>query len=441
MSARREKTVVALDTLLPRIAARLFNSPLLVLPDRATTIASNLAARFGIAPMSQPSALAWGDDDDDSEDERRKPYEIVDGVAIVPVRGELVNRGSWLDALSGLTSYEQLGADLRAAAADPLVHSIMLDIDSPGGEAAGAMETAAIVRAISAQKPVTAFVNSLAASAAYAIAAGASEIVVTPSAMVGSIGVVVLHLDQSARLAEEGLKPTLLHAGAFKVDGNQMEPLEPGAKSRILAMIGDYYALFVDSVGAHRPTLGADGARKTEAGVYIGQSGVDAGLADRAGDMAGVIASLKQLHAAKSAAAFKMEGSLKMDEEARQAAVQAQIDAARAEGRKAGDAEGRKAGATEERARIGAILRGPEAEGRAATAASFALDTEMTAEQAAKALGSVPKAAAEAPRLGRLDAIVQRPGLKADAPDAGAGGETERVVGIFAKVFPKAAAS
>lgn len=435
MSAKRNNAAIALDVVLPRIASRLFNAPLLVLPDRAMTIASNLAARFGIAPMSTPHALAWGDDDDDVEDDER-PYKVVDGVAIVPVRGELVNRGSWLDSFSGLTSYEQLGSNLRAAAADPMVHGIALDIDSPGGEASGASEAGALVHEISAQKTVVAFVNSLAASAAYAIAAGASEIVVTPSAMVGSIGVVWLHLDQSARLAEQGLKPTLLHEGAFKIDGHQLAPLEPGAKARIQAMIGKYYALFTDSVGAHRPGLGVAGAIATEAGVYVGQAGVDAGLADRTGDMAGVISSLKQLHAAKSAAAFKMQESLKMDEEARQAAVKAQIDAARAEGHKAGMAEGRAAGAADERARIAAILRSGEADGRGPTAASFALDTEMTAEQAAKALASVPKATEEK-RGNRLDALVQRPNLHPDGGAAVAATETDRVVGIFAKVFQK----
>jgi capsid assembly protease len=421
LAERSASRAARADTALPRIAARLFNTPLLVLPNAAVTIASNLAARFEIMPMAAPQALAPGGDDGDGRD--RKPYEIVDGVAIISVRGELVNRSSWPDAYSGLVSYEKLGAALRAAAADPLVHSIVLDFDSPGDEAAGAMETAARVRAISRQKPVIAVVNALAASAAYAIAAGASKIVATLSAALGSIGVVWLHLDQSKALAEAGLKPTLLHAGSFKVDGNQLQPLAPDAKARIQSMIGSYYTLFTDSVGAHRPKLGAAGAIATEAGVYIGQAAVDAGLADSIGDMAGVIASLNQEHAAKVARTLqtKIGGSHKMAVEPYKNPAGSPADSLiEAAGGFDADsmARARAEGAKEERARIAAILRGPEAEGRAATAASFAFDTEMTAEQAVKALASVPKA--EAPRrLNRLDAVVQRAGLSAfgDHPD------------------------
>ena len=180
---------------LPRIAARLFNAPLLITPNCAVLIASNLADRFGVEPIrsARPGGLSASIDDDDEE-----PYVVNNGIATISVRGELVNRGSWLSAQSGLTSYEALQSALRAAAADVSVRGILLDIDSPGGEAAGAMETADVVREVSKTKPVKAFVNSLAASAAYAIAAGASEIIVTPSATVGSIGVVWLHLDRSA---------------------------------------------------------------------------------------------------------------------------------------------------------------------------------------------------------------------------------------------------
>jgi signal peptide peptidase SppA len=266
---------------LARIASRIFNAPLLITPDAAATIAAALGARLaGLEPAK--ASVALFDDDAPSEDE---PYAIADRVAIVPVRGELVNRGSWLASASGLTAYEALTAKLKAAAADSRVDGVLLDLDSPGGEFAGALEAAATMRAVAEKKPTVAFVNSLAASAAYALAAAASEIVVRPSSTVGSIGVVWLHLDRSKAYAEAGLKPTLLHAGAFKVDGNSMEPLEKGARERIQASIDESYELFLASVGRHRPALGAEGARKTEAGLYLGQKAVDAGLADRIGEL------------------------------------------------------------------------------------------------------------------------------------------------------------
>jgi signal peptide peptidase SppA len=245
----------------------LLDRPLCILPDAAATLFDTVGTR--------PYA------GDDVSDDRRPPYVASSGVATIPVHGDLVNRGSWLSRAFGLTSYQDIRSALRQAAADPLVKSIVLDIDSAGGEAAGAAETADEVRALSRLKPVTAYVNSMAASGAYWIASGASEIVATPSATLGSIGVVWLHTDRSKAYAARGVKPTLLHAGAFKVDGNSMEPLEPEAKARIQAQIDDTYDLFVNSVGKHRPALGAAGARETKAAIFMGQKAVDAGLADR----------------------------------------------------------------------------------------------------------------------------------------------------------------
>jgi signal peptide peptidase SppA len=274
---------------LTRLSARLFNCPLLVLPDVAETIAENLGDRFAAAgpfrPVNVPGGEPEGPDDD--------PYTVDGGIATIPVRGELVNRGSWLSSQSGLTSYETLQSALRQAASDPRVTQVLLDMDSPGGEAAGAMETADEVRALSRLKPVTAYVNSLAASAAYAIAAGAKEIVVPPSGTVGSIGVVWLHLDRSQAMKERGVKPTLMTAGAFKADGHPYGPLDPEAKARIQSSIDDTYSLFADSVGRHRPKLGADGARATEAALYMGQKAVDSGLADRVATLGQLLKSRK----------------------------------------------------------------------------------------------------------------------------------------------------
>jgi signal peptide peptidase SppA len=420
---------------LPRVAARLFNAPLMVLPETAAAIAANLADRFGVEPIvaaapppapprkggegsAAPKAGAWSDDDreNDAED---APYALADGIATIAVHGELINRGSWLDAYSGLTSYERLGKALRQAEADPNARAVILDVDSPGGEAAGAMETAAIVRAVSKVKPVKAFVNSTGASAAYAIAAAASELIVTPSAIVGSIGVVCLHMDRSEMLAEAGVKPTLIHAGAYKVDGNSLQPLGAGAKSRIQAQIDAVYDLFVESVGRHRPDLGEAGARKTEAGVFMGALAVEAGLADRVDTMDGVRRSLTRSR-------NSVFGGKQMTTENPAAFSQADLDAAVARAstaaRAEGVEEGRKAGAEAERARVKAILGCDEAKGRETSAQHLALSTGMSLEDAQGVLAGLVVAAPAAP--GRM-AGVPRPAVRPDAP-ALSGPEAER---------------
>lgn len=434
------------------VAARLFNTPLLVLPETAVTIATNMAGRFGVEPMGDvdasatPGAAIMRPGDEPADDDRS--YTMADGVATIPVRGELVNRGSWLSSFSGLTTYEGLASSLRQAAADDAVAGIVLDIDSPGGEAAGAMETAAVVRAVSDQKPVKAFVNSLAASAAYAIAAGASTITVAPSSTVGSIGVVLLHIDRSQAMDKAGVKPTLIHAGAYKTDGHSSKPLADDARARIQAMVDGVYDLFVASVASHRPALTEDTVRKTEAGLFMGAAAVAAGLADNVGTMSDV---LKSFPKTRKGDAFLTPKGTTMTEAVKipdgyiakadhDSAVAAASTAAHAEGR----AVGMKAGAEAERGRIKAILTADEAKGREASAQHLALSTSMSVEDVKGALAGlvvpappVVAAAPVGPKGNRLDKVVPIPDVQPDDAVDAPKSEYERGAAAFAAVFPK----
>lgn len=199
------------------IADRVLNRPLMILPDKLAIIASVLDGRIGIdgagfiaersvsPDLRKPSREASqfvGEYAADPKDSRsRKPYRTTqEGVAVIPILGSLVNRGGWIGSYSGMTSYEGLKHQITAAARDGDVKSIILDMDTPGGEAVGAFEVADVVRAAAATKAVYAVVNGMAASAGYAIASAATRIITTSSGISGSIGVVMLHTDHSGRL-------------------------------------------------------------------------------------------------------------------------------------------------------------------------------------------------------------------------------------------------
>lgn len=383
---------------LPRLASRVFNTPLLATPEAAVAIANVFAERIGIAPLdiaaSAPSLAV---------EDRDAPYDLDDdGIATIPIHGELVNRGSWLDAYSGLTSYKTLTASLDTAANDYRVRGIALDIDSPGGEAAGAMETAARIREITAAKPVVAYVDSLAASAAYWLASGADEIIATPSATLGSIGVVYLHLDRSEAMKDRGIRASLLHEGAFKVDGNSMQPLPDDARARIQAQLREVYNLFTESVGRHRPDLGAKGARKTEAGIFIGQRAVEAGLADRIGGP----------ETLKAAFPRKTFWSANMPNE--RTYSEAEHNSALETARREADARTATAVAearTAERTRIRSILDSDPAKGRQTLARHLALSSDMAPEAAQAVLGAAaPEAPPKPSRMDLVPAVDVRPG-------------------------------
>jgi capsid assembly protease len=402
-------------THLARVASLIFNTPLLVTPDVACTIASALAERWGVDPMEPIDASRFVGQPAgprDANGEMRTMYRAENGIALISVHGELVNRGAWIGASSGLTSYEGLDAQLDAVERDDSIKGLVIDYNTPGGQASGAMESAAKIRALDAKKPVVAFVNGMAASAGYALASGARTIIATPSAMLGSIGVVWIHVDRSAQAERDGIKPTVLKEGAFKGDGHSLAPLADDARARIQAQIRKVYDLFVETVAAHRP-IDAAAVRATEAGVYIGSQAVEAGLADRIGSLddafQAVRAALPNTRYAPSV--FAALGGTRMTD----TFTKAELDAAVAEAKAAGVKEG----ATAERARIGAILDAPAAKGREAQARHFAFKTGMSAEDALAALEVAPAAAASESPLDRAMATQEQPRIGAGAPTEG----------------------
>lgn len=306
-----------------RIAEKFYNRPLLLLPSAAQTISAFLLSRVAagrggngggdtagqshqLFPVSKSEGGAieahaprasrffgeWATEDGTG---RPLPYRrTAEGVAVITIVGELVNRGAWIGANSGLVSYEAIKFQVARAAADPKTRAIMLDIETPGGEAVGAFEAAAAIRAAAALKPVVAVVNGMAASAGYALASGASRIVTMPTGISGSVGVVTMHLDFSKFLEEEGIKPTLIFAGAKKVDGNPFEALPDSVRVEMQAWVESFYSQFVAAVAAGRPGLSEQAIRDTEADVFKGEEAVAAGLADAVGTFEDVLAELSR---------------------------------------------------------------------------------------------------------------------------------------------------
>lgn len=334
-------------TFLAHIADRALNRPLLLTPDKAAVLVGVLAGRIGIGPLdggveaSRFEGEAPLRRDAAGRPVEFEPFRVSDGVAIITITGSLVNRGAWIGASSGLTSYEGIQHQLKRAAANADVHSVVLDIHSPGGEAVGAFETAAMVREVAKSKRVVAVVNGMAASAAYAIASGADDIVVTESGIAGSIGVVWLHADYSRYLENEGIKPTFIFAGKHKVDGHPFGPLPDEVRADIQAEIDAVYAQFLKTVAAGRgDRMSVDMARATEAQVFAGAAAVEIGLADAVGTFESVLADLTR----GSGRTTSQKGTTMRENEGGPAAdanagtfTQAQLDAAVAEARTAAE--------------------------------------------------------------------------------------------------------
>ena len=207
--------------MLPHLASRLFGTPLLVHRAKLDVILAVLGERLTLQVPQVDLALP---------SPRSAPVSTP-GIAVIPVHGTLVKRTAGLDAVSGLTSYAEITSLLDAALADPAIDGILLDIDSPGGEASGSFELARQIREASTIKPVWAVANDAAYSAAYALAASAERLVVTETGGVGSIGVIALHIDQSVKDANDGYRFTAITAGTHKNDFSPHQPLTDDAKA------------------------------------------------------------------------------------------------------------------------------------------------------------------------------------------------------------------
>ena len=217
------------------------STPWALQPERMTAYAAVLAARYaGTAPAAATERKA-----------RNAPAQRG-AIAVVPVYGTIVQRANQLDLCEGGTSTQDLSAALRAAAEDPSVGQILLDIDSPGGSVFGVAELAAEIRSIRAQKPVVAIANSLAASAGYWIGAAAGEFYCTPGGEVGSIGVWSAHEDWSKAMEAAGVNITLFSAGKFKTEGNPYGPMSDDGKAFAQQRVEDYYAAFTRDVAKGR---------------------------------------------------------------------------------------------------------------------------------------------------------------------------------------------
>jgi signal peptide peptidase SppA len=210
--------------------------------------------------------------------------------AIIRITGPLTHHQEWW-----FESYDAISQRLdNALAATPRPSSIVMVLDTPGGDASGCFELAASMRkrCEAARIPLYAYVEGMACSAGYALACAASRIVASPSSIVGSIGVVTGIVDLTGALAMCGVKVRLIKSGARKTDGSPYEPATREAEDSIQAVVDGLAGLFFGHVAAARPAAGGvDAIAALEANVYLGAAGVGVGLVDQVGTLDAAIAA------------------------------------------------------------------------------------------------------------------------------------------------------
>ena len=198
---------------------------------------------------------------------------------IIPIHGILTKKSEVFDDVFGMTSYEKISEEIEEALIDKEVETIILDIDSPGGEVNGLFDLSDFIYQARRKKRIVAIANDDAYSAAYAIASSAEKVLVTRTSGVGSIGVIASHIDQSGFDEKQGIKYTTVFAGSRKNDLNPHEPITSESLESLKSEVNRLYGMLVELIARNR-NLSVEAIKSTEAGLYFGEKAVEIGLAD-----------------------------------------------------------------------------------------------------------------------------------------------------------------
>lgn len=370
---------------LQHIAARTLNQPLLMEPAYARVFFSALNERLGadrlIDAMTgqafsgeemKSMAIDWGEEGG----RRYKSYRVENGIAVLPVTGTLVHKFGYMQPVSGMTGYDGIINRLQAAVADPDVKGVLLDIDSPGGEVAGAFDTSDIIARMRDTKPIWSLANDMACSAGYLLASACSNRLITQTGVVGSVGVVVAHRSVEKALNEAGIDITLIYSGTHKVDGNPYEKLPENVRTDIQAKIDENRVMFAEKVAGYTG-LSSKAVMKTEAATYEGEEAVKIGFANQVVNYADAVSLMAE--------ALKPKG-VSMAGNTRAATVETQPGDEK-------ELTQQPTAAQDELSRVMSILDCEEAQGREPLAKALARMPEMTLEAAKAALLASPVSA------------------------------------------------
>lgn len=357
---------------------------------------------------------------------------IRDGVAVVPVIGPVFRYANFFTEISGATAYERLGQDFAAAVENPDVHHVVLEINSPGGEVDGTSEMAQLIAG--AEKPVTAFVGHLGASAAMWLASAADRVYLADTAMVGSIGVVA-----TVAGPRDGKVPTMEFVSS-QSPKKRLDPFKDGdagaeARREIQNRVNAMADVFIRAVAQGRG-MTPEAVAATEGALFVGSQAVEAGLADGVTTLEALLTSLAAGGDRRSDR-MAAEGGNIIQEESMEidfgAITLEELEANRPDLVNAITDRGRSAGATAERERI-LKIHGIKAEGFDSLKADLMADPAVSPGDAAlRILNAKGEKEARLKQSG-LDALAADEDVVAEVAPATGATEDEEAAAVVADI-------
>lgn len=347
--------------------------------------------------------------------------EVRGGTAVLNIDGPIFRYANLFTMVSGATSIEMLGLDLQAALDNSAIQQILLNVNTPGGQADGLNEMADAIRAADAKKPVYAYVGGMAASAGYWLASAARQIFANEGAFLGSIGTVIAIEDRTVAQERQGVKRYEIVSS--QSPRKRVDPSTEAGREQLLEMANSMAQLFIDRVALFRKTTAENVLENFgRGGVLPAATAIRAGMADQLGSFEALLETLNSTkQEVYPMAATSQETGTNPNPPTQ---TQTPAPAAPAPTFTITSLSATAETAETERARIQGILALPEAQGREALAQQLALTPNLDAESAKRILAAAPTAAAAPPaapanRLAAAMSQVPNPKIGAGSDDDG----------------------
>ncbi|MCL9783655.1 S49 family peptidase [Vibrio sp. S4M6] len=384
---------------LAHIANQAFNRPIALEPGYARVFYSVLASEMGIGrlidgstgevldakAMAQEASMYRANNGSKEGEDRQRYYQLINGVAVLPVSGSLVHKYGSIRPYSGMTGYDGIIARLSYAIRDPEVRGVLMDFDTPGGQVAGCFDAADMISRFGSEKPVWSLGYDMHCSAGEALSSACSRRLITQTGVAGSVGVVMMHANLEELMKNRGAEITLIHSGAHKVDGNPYEKLPDNVRSKLQSEIDTARQSFAEKVAVN---IGMDvkAVLDTEAATYTGQEAVDIGFADEVVNGCDAVGLMIEHLDALSSKIVDMGAT--MTKETNQPEAQAAPKVAQASNENTQPQIDGTAVATAERERVLGILGCDQAQGRQKMAHKLASMPSMSVDDAKELLAS-----------------------------------------------------
>lgn len=232
-------------------------------------------------------------------------------VAIVPIVGPIIPRNGFFT--SGMSSLQSISYDFNAAMNSNEIDSIILNIDSPGGEITGIGDFAKMVFEAREKKKIISFVYGWGASAGYWIASAGSEIVIAETGEVGSIGVVSAYTSFKKAREKAGIKD--IEIVSSQSPNKRLDPESRKGQAAIQSIVDELADVFIGAVAKFRGTTPDEVLENYGQGsMMVAQSAIENGLADRIGTLEGVIEELQNQSKPITSSIINIGGNMNEEE-------------------------------------------------------------------------------------------------------------------------------